>query len=384
MERHIRFDDHCCGCGACADICPKNAVTLTCGRDGYFYPEVDEDACVGCGACVNTCPCFQDVSYPAVTASYIAVSGNRGQYWKSSSGGIFAAMAEAVLKDGGEVYGAAFVSGDGPLMCRHIRVSDTGELPRIQGSKYVRSSTEGVFSEIKGSHEEGKTVLFSGTSCQTAALRLFLGKEYDRLYTVDLVCHGVPEITALQEYIAYLEKKYGISVSGISFRSKDAVAQGKSKDDFILTVCGEDVRTKEEKTIFIPRTLSAYYALFLGRANYRKNCYSCAYASERKPGDITLGDFKPSGDEIEKYGLDKELVYSSVFVRTEKGKELMRYIDGVCEKTETAMDGMLKHHSNMRAPSRITSRGKRCLKIYDLLGYGGLEAFLKMKSFLAR
>lgn len=40
----------CVACGACADVCPQDAITID------DVAVIDADKCVDCGACVDECP----------------------------------------------------------------------------------------------------------------------------------------------------------------------------------------------------------------------------------------------------------------------------------------------------------------------------------------
>ena len=382
MQNHIQSNEGCSGCGACADICAKKAISIVYNQAGVLYPVVDEKKCVGCGACKQICPCCQELHDPEVKHAYIAVGKKKELCERSSSGGIFALAAEAVFSRHGIVYGAVIDREDDCLVCHHIKAEKMEDLRRLQGSKYVHSRTDGVFSEIKRLLEDGTVVLFSGTSCQVAALRLFLKKDYPNLYTVDLVCHGVPELSDFQSYIRYLERRYNCVISDLSFRSKSSGTGKKALDSYILTLQCVDNKTKKQTVRRIPHELSGYFTLFLKRANYRPNCYVCKYASVQKPGDITLGDFKPTPEEMERFSLDGSLTYSSLFVRTDKGMQLLNMIGEDCEKIEIPLDSILKHHKQMKAPSRKTPAGKRLMAVYRLFGYRALETVLKIrKSF---
>jgi coenzyme F420-reducing hydrogenase beta subunit len=70
----------------------------------------------------------------------------------------------------------------------------------MYSSKYVQSDTNNSFKLAKLDLENGKTVLFSGTPCQIAGLKSFLRKEYENLYTIDLICHGTPSQLILEKY----------------------------------------------------------------------------------------------------------------------------------------------------------------------------------------
>nr|MCR4903058.1 Coenzyme F420 hydrogenase/dehydrogenase, beta subunit C-terminal domain [Butyrivibrio sp.] len=187
----------CCACGACLNICPKQAISMHEDEYGFIYPVVDEKLCIGCGACKKDCSYQNKDETNVPLECYAAVSKNKDQAKRSASAGIFSALATKTLLNGGVVYGAAF---DKAWNVNHISIGSADELYKLQGSKYTQSNTGKTFSEVKKALIEGKNVLYSGTPCQIAGLKGFLGKDYNNLLTVDIVCHGVPNNKMFKEY----------------------------------------------------------------------------------------------------------------------------------------------------------------------------------------
>ena len=380
---HIENNIHCCACGACKDICSRNAISLYVNEIGDFTPVVDESRCISCGACQAVCTC--SVSIKRCTEqkkTYIAINQNRDLYDYSSSGGIFSAIAAKVIRNGGFVFGSAVVYENNTIQVRHILVDNIADLRKIQGSKYVHSQTDSIFTQIRELLEKGQTVLFSGTSCQVAALQSYLKKDYEQLYTVDLVCHGVPEITRLQEYISFLENKYCCKIEDISFRRKLAPGFYANGESYIISLMCRDNISGELKERFVSKKASAYYLLFLHCAGYRQNCYSCLYAHVNKPADITLGDFRPNMQEAGSFSLSGDKIYSSVFVHTEKGHKLLETISDIQICGELNLEAMLKHHTRLQTPSKTTKYGSRLLAVYHKLGFGGLQVFIDAERII--
>jgi formate hydrogenlyase subunit 6/NADH:ubiquinone oxidoreductase subunit I len=52
--------EKCCGCGACAAICPADAIHIALDTDGFWHPSLDGDACRHCGLCVKVCRQFEE------------------------------------------------------------------------------------------------------------------------------------------------------------------------------------------------------------------------------------------------------------------------------------------------------------------------------------
>ena len=382
MTEHIKYSEHCSACGACAEICPKKAITLRADTEEYLKPMVDETLCVSCGACLRVCPIEKTERKPDVQRAFLAINTDEKLYDSSSSGGAFSALAKYVLSLNGSVFGAALTKENGLLICRHTEVRDLSDLRALQGSKYVHSQTEGIFGCVKERLLEGRTVLFSGTSCQVAALHTYLGEKYDNLLTVDLVCHGTPETTLLSSYVQYLEKQLDSDIEALTFRRKTAPGFYSSGESYVLALLCNDRISGKTFEKFIDKKSSAYFRMFLSQADYRPNCYACRYANPQKPADITLGDFKPSQAERERFGLDERKLYSSVFANTEKG---MRYVSASPDLQiigETDMELMLKHHIRLKEPSAMTKDGQRLLKTYRFGGFPAVQAYISAERIV--
>lgn len=219
----IRIKDpaDCCGCTACASICNHDAITMEPDALGFLYPKVDESKCVECGLCEKVCA-FNDnydksLNLPRPDA-YAARHKDMDEVMKSRSGAAFVAISDYILEQGGVVYGAGYKDH---FRVAHKRATTKEERDEFRGSKYVQSDLTGVFSQVKQDLKNGLIVLFSGTACQTAGLKSYIGNKLSaNLYLIDIVCHGVPSPFIWRDYIAHLEKKYGSEISSVNFRDK--------------------------------------------------------------------------------------------------------------------------------------------------------------------
>ena len=190
--------ESCYGCGACFNACPTGAVSMKENVEGFMEPVIDAEKCIACGKCRQVCPSV-NCQYPNNPEPDIyAFSAEEKLLYDSSSGGIFTFLAENVLKKGGYVAGAAY---DDKFRVNHIIIHDIEELDLLRRSKYLQSSTGDTFQRVKELLEEGRYVLYSGCPCQIAGLLRFLGKDYDKLYTVDVLCHGIPSPKLFQEHL---------------------------------------------------------------------------------------------------------------------------------------------------------------------------------------
>ena len=356
----------CCGCHACAQSCPKDAITLKENREGFLYPEIS-DACIDCGKCVKVCPIIEkpELSFP--TQGYAAYLKERNTLRGSSSGGIFVAVAQEILDRGGAVFGCAETTPGEPA---HIVIGSREELPLLQGSKYTQSNMTGVYTQVKDLLSTGIPVLFSGTPCQVAGLLKLTGRK-ENLYTLDIICHGVPSRKLYKAYLTWLEKKTGKTVKQFLFRSKE-------KHDWSLTYRAELQKGDRVYTQERIATRSPYYSHFLKGMTYRESCYVCPYAQSNRPGDITLGDF---------WGIERVLPdfynpdgMSAVLINTEKGNALWSAISPnvVAESVDTAL--IIQNNGQLKAP---TKRSPARDSIYDLLsdrGYDGVAKTYRNKK----
>ena len=273
----------CCGCSACADVCAHKSIKMRPDSEGFLYPDVDSDLCIDCGLCESVCPMLGDSSILANDHSdrecYLAYQTDRRQRRASSSGGVFPLLGTEILRRGGKVAGAVY---DCDFKVVH-RVSDNPKLmERMRGSKYVQSDTSGVFREIRRLLAKGETVLMSGTPCQIAALRRSLGGcDQENLYTLEIVCHGVPSPLMLRQYVAMLERRQGSRLSGLNMRSKrDGWLQG-----------GYEAEFADGSRVLTPQATDVYSRGFLTDTRcLRPSCLKCRFKGAVH-ADLAIGDF---------------------------------------------------------------------------------------------
>ncbi len=266
----------CTGCTACASVCPKDAITMRRGQDGFSYPSVSAALCVGCGRCTRTCPLLQ-ARVPAPLPAVFAAWNNDGAIRKdSTSGGAFTALAEYVLEGGGVVFGAAL---NGRQHLVHMACFRKEDLWRLRGAKYVQSDLGDVFREIK-TLLESRSVLFSGTPCQVDGLYRYLGRRPENLITCDLVCHGVPSPGVWEDTARAIEARKGKGLRAVRFRNK---VTGWKSSHFTTVY--------DDGTVDTAPLFRTGYGHAFGRALFlRPSCYRCAYTNLNRPGDFTLGD----------------------------------------------------------------------------------------------
>lgn len=301
--------EECCGCGACYNKCPKDAIEMVFDEEGFLYPQVDFEKCIECGLCQQVCPSisatYKNSDKPKVYATWAEDEIRK----KSSSGGMFTLLAEFILKEGGVVCGAAF---DENIRVKHILIDDIKDLPRLRGSKYVMSDTKRVYGEIVEKLEEGKKVLFCGCPCQVAGMLSYAKKEYENLYTLDLLCAGA---TSPGLFEKYKKEVHGTrEIESVDFRNKKWYGWPAS-----MTVTyknGKVYKRAKEEDVF--------YKYFLNNLAKRPFCDTCKFSRLPRQGDITLGDFW--GIDKYKKKLDDGLGTSVMTINNEKGKWLFEQI----------------------------------------------------------
>jgi len=268
----------CFSCGACELRCPQKAVCLVADENGFQYPLIDADACVGCGLCDTICPALNPQKEKESLGFFYAVNKNDGVRKKSSSGGVFHALATSVLQDGGVVFGAAFDNAS--LSVRHCS-TDEVLLDDLLRSKYVESDAKASYPLVKTLLSQGRKVLFCGTPCQIEGLYVFLGKPFENLITCDFVCHGVPSARFFRQHLEHIEKRFSLKLKNVLFRSK---AYGWSfqlmRYEFV------NGKVYEE-----PAMCDTFFRGFITENLFlRESCYSCPFTNAH-PADITMADF---------------------------------------------------------------------------------------------
>ncbi len=223
----------CCGCTACASICAHDAITMQPDKLGFLYPKVDITKCVECGLCEKVCA-FNDNYDKSLNVekpqAYAVRHKSMDEIATSRSGAAFIAISDYFLERGGVVYGVGFKDH---FRVVHKRATTKAERDEFKGSKYVQSDLTGIFRQVRKDLKDGLLVCFSGTPCQTAGLNSYVGKKLrENLFLVDIVCHGVPSPLVWEDYLNYLENKYGSDISYVNFRDKSKFGWIAHKETF--------------------------------------------------------------------------------------------------------------------------------------------------------
>ena len=369
-ETELKSEKDCTGCMACAALCLKSAISATYSEFGYRIPVVDNSQCVQCGLCVKVCRATLAPLNFSKDDAYIAYNTDDDMRLKSASGGVFSCLANAILEQGGVVAGANLSFEDGVVTVKHIIVTQKENLQLLLGSKYVESDCSSVYRPIEDYLKKGIAVLFCGTSCQVKALYCYLEVRHistNTLFTVDLICHGVPGIKLLRDYLS--EKSFNLEkISDLKFRIKN--------NGVISYQFSGKTDNSGEKTISASH--SSYYDLFLHCDSYRDQCYHCEYANDDKPGDITIGDyfearqdypklFQPGGALVDSDYLNCLLVNSI------KGQELLKAYGNQLMLHPVSRKRVQLSHSNLYKPSTYGRLRLDAEEQYKDHGFKGVE-----------
>ena len=308
----------CCGCGACANVCPTRCISMLEDGEGFSYPVTDAEKCVHCGLCDKVCPVSERDAETTVLSAFGCRALDEEARRDSSSGGVFHELARGVMQRGGCAFGVAM---DDDCKGASFRKAETEpELRKLMTSKYVQASVGDAYREAERELKAGREVLFSGTPCHINALRLYLrhaAVSDEKLFCVDLICHGTPSPKLWRAYAGEFERTRNVTLKSVSFRCKEETWRN-------LGLClkgrgGNDVTEK----LLIPAAKDSYMKLFVACYSLRPSCYACA-SKKFRLSDLTIGDFW--GIENVLPELDDAKGASVVLIRTEKGRRMFEDI----------------------------------------------------------
>lgn len=317
----------CTNCTACEKICPDNAIEMVQDIEGFYFPEINDENCTKCGLCQKTCPYNKKTElYENPLKVYLGHNNKEEDRVKSSSGGIFAAMADYFLKNGGVVVGVRFNE-------KWEAIYDVAETEEeclaLRYSKYVQARDNNVYIKTKKILEEGREVLFTGNPCKIAGLLNYLGKEYENLYCADILCHGTNSPIMLSKYLE--EKQQNKQLKHFQFRSPHA-PQGPVTVEYVYEDGKREISNKRD---------DLYMGAFLKNVMLKRSCYECKYCGNNGISDITFGDFW-GGKKLYK-GNDAKKGLSCVKINTPKGDKLYNKLD-VYSQEQTVEEMYAKNH----------------------------------------
>ena len=341
METVYRTPKDCCGCALCASVCPKNAITMQ-DKEGFLYPVIDQTLCVDCGLCAKKCPFAHSTDRESnCLEAYAVKHSDPAVIEKSSSGGIFTAVSDYILASGGAVIGADF---DGEMNVVHVVAQTAAARDRMRGSKYIQSDTTAVFSHVHELLADGRPVLFTGTPCQAAAVRTAFPRA-ERLFIVDIICHGVPNPAVWKRYVSFIEKKYGKKLAFYSFRDKAKSGWRQYSAKLTFT---------DGSTVSHNNVTGSYIELFRYDVCTREACTQCPFASPHRYGDITIGDFWGIENVLPEISDNKGI--SAVMINTPKGKTLLEAVKSGLAVYPCSQADIAAKQPNLSRPSGFSNK----------------------------
>jgi len=353
----------CTGCAACYNSCAQKAILIKEDEYGFLYPEINNANCIKCGSCTISCPIQTPVLGYKPKCVFAATNKNKTIQTNSSSAGVFASIAEKMLEQGSIVYGCSW---DNSFRVFHRAVKNKEELQSILKSKYIQSRIGDCFHSIKNNLEDGATVLFSGTSCQVAGLRAFLRKEYKNLFTVEIICHGVPSNKFFDSYIEFLEKKNHYTVLKYDFRFKN-----ERVGSYLTKISA--LKGGKIVEIILPWQGTSFGYLYMNSLINRQCCYSCSYIGDNRYGDITLGDYW----NVSKFhkSINGKLGASLVIVNTNKGQNIFDLVKNNLLVVESTMEMANKSNPTLTTAVCEPADRNQILETWLNQGYKSVENY---------
>ncbi len=360
----------CCCCGGCEQKCPQKCITFE-EKNGFKYPLVNKSLCIDCGLCERVCQ-YSDENQSKFRKNkalntFAAWNKNSEKVQKSASGGIFFSVAEKIISCGGIVFGAEYSNDFSVEIVSAFTIEAC--IP-FRKSKYVFSNIGKAYVQAEAFLKEGREVLFTGTPCQIAGLYSFLNRDYEKLFTMDIICHGFSAPVMLKSFLEMMEKKYDNKVKSIDFRHKYS-----GKCEPILKIIFENGIIHEE-----PYRKSSYELLYSSNAALMTSCTSCKYVGIERIGDLTIGDFWG----IEKYNPEAYNVdgTSLVMVNTEKGQRVFDSIKNELVFYSSDINTAVRHNSPLLRPSLKNPFHKTIIRSLNKCGFK--KTFNKYKYFYSK
>ena len=387
MENYFNTKNkfNCYGCELCKDICPVHAIEMKEDKEGFKYPKIDEEKCIKCGLCEKNCiyqkeyevkndkvkgkskeEIKENEEYPLV---YAAANKDEEVLKNSTSGGTFTALYKYILSEGGIVVGVEY---DKNMVARYTLAENEKECESFRGAKYVAADIGDIKVKVKEKLEHGRKVLFVGNPCQIKAIKTYLNKDYENLYLVEILCHGVASPKVFRLYIKYLEEKYKSKVVDFKFRDK-ANGWGTGR--------GGTIKVKFENGLEISELgkYNNYNRAFANDYILRPSCYNCEFAGVNNLADIVIGDFWGIEEIMPEFVKKEKNGISFIKINTDKGNMLFNKINENMEyRKSNITDGYRKNH---KSPTNLSENRFKLMDEIDGVEINSLlEQFNQFKT----
>lgn len=381
------FEDSekCCACGACIEKCPKSAIHFE--NDCYenTFAVIDKDKCISCNVCETACPEFDDGEKLFPIHVYAAWNSNKEQQYKSSSGGVAAAIMKYCMESAEYDCFATVWTREQGNYTKKIETEEDFLL--AVGSKYIEGNLYPALPEIKNSFGNGKKVAFIGLPCQCNAVKKFFKKDSQNLILVELICHGGVPNSYFEQHLANIEHKKGKTTKNLAFRTHPL-------DGFCLSLYSDKQYPFYKAKMHSGKDL--YYLAFRENIIFREKCYHCSFANEKRASDITLGDYSGLGTLWEYNGTERKV--NLLLCMTQKASDFLNLLENRITYIERplAEPYCAKGNPQLRAPNKITEKHIQFLNAYKkyqdfdkairkvLSAYSAKVQFLNFLYFLFR
>lgn len=332
----------CCGCYACKEVCPTDAIQMLQDKEGFYYPHVNKEKCIKCGLCERVCvkrENSQIVSYePEYPKVYSAINKDETARMASTSGGVFQALSKyAIEQREGVVVGVKF---DEEMNAVSTLATTMNDVKAFYGSKYVKSEIDGVYAKVKEQLNAGKFVLYSGLPCECAGLKAYLRKDYENLFLCEILCHAAPSPKVFKTYLKFLSIKYKSPITNVVFRDK--------RDGWLIHKCSMVIEFKDRKPLVVNSRRNNYFRNFLLDNIQRPGCSKCSFVGRQRVGDITIGDFWGIHHIDEEMFDDKGT--SAIMVNTKKGEKVFEEIKDSFFMKERNIKELFKYNHSKPCP----------------------------------
>ena len=335
---YLRSEDKrdCFGCGACEQACPTQAISMQLDAEGFLYPLISSDACIDCGRCIRVCPAENPGEFKQPIKAMAAFHSEPEIRSRSASGGAFGAIV-AAADENTAVFGARW---DGRSKVCHAGTSAQWAYELFHKSKYIQSCVGHSYQEVKEALLSDESVIFTGTPCQIAGLKHFLGQDYPKLLCVDLICHGVPSEKVLEAYLLRMDRRND-PVVRIDFRSKKR-REGKWDSKFA------ELCYQSGKRIVVDYNSSGFLRGFANGLFFRPSCSICPFAQSARISDLTIGDYW--GIEREILSLDPHEGVSLILINSEKGQQYLQRMARYLRLFPTELESAIQGNARLRKP----------------------------------
>lgn len=359
--------DKCTGCSACVSVCPKNCISMKEDKEGFLHPQIDRSKCIKCHKCEHTCPILINEYIPDdfETKAFAAINKDDAIRKESSSGGVFFALAKWVIDQEGVVFGARW---NDTWEVVHDFAETIEGVKSFMKSKYVQSRIGDTYVQAKKFLDEGRWVLFSGTPCQLAGLRAFLGRGHERLLQADLICHGVPSPKVWRKYLeSYFPNE---KILSINMREK-----GIGWDTYRFQI------VTDSREYFDEKKSNPFLVGFLNNSYLRNSCYQCAFRHYHRASDITIADY---------WGVKRECpdMYdgkgtSIVFCHTEKSLSILNQLGDGFIMMPQEKERAVRSNSGMETNETLTDKRARFYRLFKLTSSFKLSEYPIFKDKLS-